>query len=101
MTIQLSSCSVAAAATVLPAGNLEGSADAAMRINKMTDKLGPQLSQGALVYLSGSDKFNILTERWQLFAPPTFIAVVVPRCERDVQLTVSQRHKAGLGNQAD
>ncbi|KFZ13420.1 hypothetical protein V501_03715 [Pseudogymnoascus sp. VKM F-4519 (FW-2642)] len=96
VTIQLSSCSVAAAATVLPAGNLEGSADAAMRINKMTDKLGPQLAQGALVYLSGSDKFDILTERWQLFAPPTFIAVVVPRCERDVQLTIQLANWFGL-----
>jgi hypothetical protein len=58
----------------------------------MVGQLGPQLSKGALVYFSGSDEFNNLTERWQLYAPPTFVAVVVARSELDVQLTVSLHH---------
>lgn len=55
----------------------------------MTGDLGRQLSRGALIYLSGSDEFDTLTERWQLYAPPTFIAVVVAKTEQDVKLTVS------------
>jgi hypothetical protein len=57
----------------------------------MVSQLGPRLSHGALIYFSGSDEFNTLTERWQLYAPPTFIAVVVPKTELDVQLAVSLR----------
>lgn len=67
----------------------------------MTGDLGPQLSKGALVYLPGSDQFDTLTERWQLFAPPTFVAVVAAKSERDVELAVSLHRRAGLGHQAD
>ena len=63
----------------------------------MTGELGPRLSRGALIYLSGSEQFDTLTERWQLYAPPTFIAVVVACTEQDVQLTVSLYRRADLG----
>ncbi|KAL5354319.1 hypothetical protein ACLOAV_000408 [Pseudogymnoascus australis] len=95
VTLQLSRCSVAAAVTA-PARHTERSADAATRIHQMTGDLGGQLSRGALIYLSGSDEFNTLTERWQLFAPPTFIAVVVAKTEQDVKLTVKLANRFGL-----
>ncbi|KFY38282.1 hypothetical protein V495_06663, partial [Pseudogymnoascus sp. VKM F-4514 (FW-929)] len=87
VAIQLSSCSVAAAAA--------SSADATTRVHEMTSNLGPRLSRGALIYTPGSDQFDALTERWQLFAPPTFIAVVVAKTEWDVVLTVQQANKFG------
>jgi hypothetical protein len=55
----------------------------------MVAKLGPRLSSGGLVYFVGSEEFDSLTERWQLYAPPTFIAVVEAGSEQDVQYTVS------------
>lgn len=94
-----SSSSVAAAA--LPARQAQRSVDATVRIQMMAGELGPRLSRGALVYLSGSEQFDTLTERWQLYAPPKFIAVVVARSEQDVQLTVSLHRKSWLGNKAD
>ncbi|KFZ11853.1 hypothetical protein V502_07373 [Pseudogymnoascus sp. VKM F-4520 (FW-2644)] len=94
---QLSSCSVAAAeAAALPAHHAQRSADAATRLHEMTSDLGPQLSRGALIYIAGSEQFDVLTERWQLFAPPTFIAVVVAKSERDVELTVQLANRFGF-----
>ena len=58
----------------------------------MGAELGPRLSPGGLIYFSGSEEFDALTDRWQLYAPPKFIAVVVARTEQDVQLTVSLHH---------
>jgi hypothetical protein len=55
----------------------------------MVAKLGPWLSSGGLVYFVGSEEFDSLTERWQLYAPPKFIAVVEAGSEQDVQYTVS------------
>jgi hypothetical protein len=65
----------------------------------MVAELGPRLSPGGVVYFMGSEEFDILTERWQLYSPPTFIAVVEARSEQDVQYTVSLRYVelAGLG----
>lgn len=92
MTIQ-SSCWASAAA--LPAYEIERSTDATERVQSMVSQLGPQLTEGAVIYFSGSDEFDTLTERWQLYAPPTFVAVVVAKTELDVQLTVSL-HSAEL-----
>ena len=58
----------------------------------MVAELGPRLSSGGLVYFAGSEEFDTLTERWQLYAPPTFIAVVEARTEQDVQYTVGLHH---------
>lgn len=58
----------------------------------MVAELGPRLSSGGLVYFAGTEEFDTLTERWQLYAPPTFIAVVEAGAEQDVQVTVSLRH---------
>jgi hypothetical protein len=66
--------------------------DPAERIQTMVAELGPLLSSGGLVYFAGSEEFDTLTERWQLYAPPTFIAVVEARTEQDVQFTVSLHH---------
>jgi hypothetical protein len=65
------------------------SVDPTDRIQTMVAELGPRLSYGGLVYFTGSEEFDTLTERWQLYAPPTFIAVVEARTEQDVQFTVS------------
>jgi hypothetical protein len=65
------------------------SVDPTDRIQMMVAELGPRLSSGGLVYFTGSEEFDTLTERWQLYAPPTFIAVVEARTEQDVQFTVS------------
>jgi hypothetical protein len=65
------------------------SVDPTDRIQTMVAELGPRLSSGGMVYFTGSEEFDTLTERWQLYAPPTFIAVVEARTEQDVQFTVS------------
>jgi hypothetical protein len=65
------------------------SVDPTDRIQTMVAELGPRLSSGGLVYFTGSEEFDTLTERWQLYAPPMFIAVVEARTEQDVQFTVS------------
>lgn len=106
MTIQPSSYSVAAAASAaatMSAHHAQSYVDAATRIHTMADDLGPQLSRGALVYVSGSDQFDILTERWQLFAPP-----IIHRCcssqdraGRGADGKLSLHRRARLGNQAD
>lgn len=54
----------------------------------MVAELGPRLSSRGLIYFAGSEDFDNLTERWQLYAPPTFIAVVEAKTEQDVQITV-------------
>ena len=94
MAVQ-STCLASAAA--LPIHPAERSANATERIQTLVAELGPQLSSGGLVYFTGSDEFDTLTERWQLYAPPTFIAVVEARTELDVQLTVSLQHVEHVG----
>jgi hypothetical protein len=81
-----------ASAAVLPVREAQRSADANERVQTMIAELGPRLSSGALIYFSGSEEFDTLTERWQLYAPPTFVAVVVANTEQDVQFTVSFHH---------
>ncbi|OBT61715.1 hypothetical protein VE03_09187 [Pseudogymnoascus sp. 23342-1-I1] len=66
MTVRPSTCSAAAPAAVLPTRR---AVVAAARIHEMASDLGPQLA--------GSS------------SPPTFLAVVVPKTELDVQLTAS------------
>ena len=56
---------------------------------ELAAQLGPRLSVQASIYLAGSDIFNTLTERWQLFAPPSFIAAIEVYTERDIQYAVS------------
>lgn len=58
----------------------------------MVARLGPKLSPNATIYFEGSQEFGVLTERWQLYAPPNFIAVVDVQTAEDVQKTVSPQH---------
>jgi hypothetical protein len=62
------------------------------RINMMVAELGPLFSLGGVVYFKGSEEFGNLTERWQLYSPPSFIAAVEVKTEQDVQYTVSLHH---------
>jgi hypothetical protein len=92
-TIQLSCLATEASAAALPVRRqVQESQNPTERIQTMVAQLGPLLSSGGLVYFTGSTEFDTLTERWQLYAPPTFIAAVEARNELDVQVTVSLRH---------
>ncbi|MCJ1444784.1 MAG: hypothetical protein MMC23_005286 [Stictis urceolatum] len=63
---------------------------------ELAAQLGPRLSVQASIYLAGSDIFNTLTERWQLFAPPSFIAAIEVYTERDIQYAVQFANQFGL-----
>ena len=51
-------------------------------------ELGPQLSPNAAIVLPNNTQFANLTERWAVYAPPTFQAVVEVAIDQDVQKTV-------------
>lgn len=50
------------------------------------------LSPGASIYFPGSEEFDIVTERYQNWKPPRFIAAVEVAAAKDVQKTVRDRH---------
>jgi hypothetical protein len=88
-TVQSSCLATNASALVLPGRRVLESVDPTERFQAMAAELRPHLSSDGLVYFVGSEELDSLTERWQLYAPPTFIAVVEARSEKDVQHAVS------------
>ncbi|PWY90260.1 putative FAD-dependent oxygenase [Aspergillus sclerotioniger CBS 115572] len=60
----------------------------AFRREDITTLLGPQLSVGAQIILPNNAGFVQATQRWSLFDPPHFTAVVEVGTEEDVATTV-------------
>jgi hypothetical protein len=56
---------------------------------QIRDELGPLLSKGAVIVDSESGNLTEATKRWQVFASPTFNAVVQVATEDDIIQTVS------------
>lgn len=57
-------------------------------ITAFVDELGPHLSSGASITLTGSDEFAELTLRWTAWEAPSFKATVQVYTEEDVSNTV-------------
>ncbi|RAL04785.1 FAD-binding oxidoreductase [Aspergillus ibericus CBS 121593] len=68
----------------------------AFRRENITTTLGPQLSNGAQIILPHNAGFVQATQRWSLFDPPHFTAVVEVGTEEDIATTVKFANKNNI-----